>query len=208
MDLQAFLKDFPPDADVRPLFGELPAKLKEHAHPTLIEFWQTVGIGSFGDGFITFFDPRDQEAMLARWLLLKQPDPTRIPIARTAFGDLIYFRDLRQKAVEKGLPADWKYASDVVFLSIHHRNSAAITWSMDGFFAGDLKNFLQEEPRTYYSLYTSMSERRLGPGECFYFVPALVLGGQATRQSIGHGDCSVHQDILLQLAPSPPSPGK
>ena len=109
-DFQAFLSDFPPGNDVRPFHGELSPTLKEHVHPRLIEFWQRVGFGSFGNGFITFLDPREAETMLARWLLLQQPDPTRVPIARTAFG------------------------------------------------------------------------------------------GQATKASVGRGDCLVHQEILLQLA--------
>jgi hypothetical protein len=174
----------------------------------LIEFWQTVGFGSFGNGFITFFDPRDAETMLARWLLLEHPDPTRVPIARTAFGDLIYFRDLRQRAVANGLNADWKNGSDVVFLSIHYRGSAVITWSMDDFFTKDLKAFLQENPRAFHNLYQTVNQRPLSPGECFYFVPALALGGEATGKSVGRGDCRVHQDILLQLAPSSGSPRK
>ena len=122
-----------PGNDVRPFHGELSPALKEHVHPRLIEFWEKVGFGSFGNGFITFFDPREAETMLARWLLLQQPDPTRVPIARTAFGDLIYFRDLRQRAAENGLEANWKNGSDVVFLSIHYRGSSAITWSVDDF---------------------------------------------------------------------------
>lgn len=199
-DFQAFLNDFPPGNDIRPFHGKLSPALKQHVHPRLIEFWEKVGVGSFGNGFITFFDPREAETMLARWLLLEQPDPTRIPIARTAFGDLIYFRDLRQKAAENGLEANWKNGSDVVFLSIHYRGSSAITWSVDDFFTKDLKAFLQANPRTFYELYSTLDERPLAPGECFYFVPALALGGQAIKKSVGRGDCLVHQDILLQLS--------
>ncbi|MGJ4856660.1 GAD-like domain-containing protein [Labrys sp. KB_33_2] len=199
-EFQTFLTDFPPGKDVHPFRGELSPALKEHVHPRLIEFWQRVGFGSFGNGFITFFDPRDAETMLARWLLLQHPDPTRVPIARTAFGDLIYFRDLRQRAAENGLPADWKTGSDVIFLSIHYRGSSAITWSVDDFFAKDLKGFLQENPKAFHQFYSTVGGQPLAPGECFYFVPALALGGQATKKSVGRGDCLVHQEILLQLA--------
>ena len=199
-DFQAFLNDFPPGNDVRPFRSELSPALKEHVHPRLIEFWEKVGFGSFGNGFITFFDPREAETMLARWLLLQQPDPTRVPIARTAFGDLIYFRDLRQKAAENGLEANWKNGSDMVFLSIHYRGSSVITWSVDDFFNKDLKAFLQENPRAFHELYSTVDEQPPAPGECFYFVPALALGGEATKKSVGRGDCLVHQEILLQLA--------
>lgn len=201
-EFKAFLAAFPPGSDVKPLREELPPLLRKHAHPTLVAFWRQVGTGSFGQGFLVFFHPREYEQMLARWLLRDTPDPTRIPFARTAFGDLVYFRDLRERAKAQGLPSDWKEASDVAFLSIHHRANAVITWSMDDFFASDMQAFLRKDARAYHALYPALAAAQplRRAGECYYFVPALVLGGRASADQVKQGDCGVHQELLLQMA--------
>ncbi|MCL2716574.1 MAG: hypothetical protein FWD68_18920 [Alphaproteobacteria bacterium] len=196
-EFQAFIAAFPPGKDVRPYDKELSPELREHAHPTLIAFWREVGIGSFGNGFLVLLDPEEYQSALARWLPLKQPDPSRIPFARTAFGDLIYFRDLRQRARTQGLPGDWESASDVAFLSIHYRSNAVITHSMKGFFAQDLNTFLKARKQSLYELFRTMNPQPLARNQCFYFVPALVLGGTAGKDSISSGNCLVHHEILL-----------
>ena len=198
-EFRAFLAAFPAGEDVRPYDGELPPQLSEHAHPSLIAFWRKVGFGSFGNGFLVFFNPHDYESVLARWLQRDQPDPSLIPFARTAFGDIIYFRDLREKAKQHGLPADWKNASDVVFLSIHYHRTEMITWSMDEFFATALQQFLKDNEGSFYKLSSSLNTKQLGKGECYFFVPALALGGKVSKDSVKSGNCLVHQDILLQL---------
>jgi hypothetical protein len=198
----AFLAAFPPDGPLHPVRGKLSAARQQHVHPLLIRFWSEVGYGSFGDGYLHFFDPQEYDDVFAGWLMHDTPDPTRVPFARTAFGDIFYWRDLRSKAASKGLPTTWDQAGDIYLLSVHHRRGLMVSTTPKDFFAGALERIVRTEPTVYHGLYQEARKRRKRPGaeECYYFVPALALGGRATLDQLDQGDCLVHLEILLQMA--------
>lgn len=198
----AFLASFPPDGELHPIHGEVSAALEKHVHPLIIKFWSEVGYGSFGDGYLHFFDPQDYDEVLAAWMMREEVDPTRVPFARTAFGDIFYWRDLRAKAADSGLPATWDLAGDISVLSVHHRSGAVVSLTPGAFFASELADYVRAEPTLYHALYQQARKQRQRPGpeDCLYFVPALALGGPATLEHLEQGDCKVHLEILLQLA--------
>ena len=66
---------------------------RSHASATLVAFWTEVGWGSFGGGMLHVVEPASIADALTIWL--PDPKPTRMPIARTAFGEIFYHRDLR-----------------------------------------------------------------------------------------------------------------
>jgi hypothetical protein len=192
----AFLESFPADGKPEPFAGQLSSDLTEHAHPLLVAFWRTVGFGSFGDGFLHFFHPADYADVLARWLSAEQALPDRIPFARTAFGDLIYFRDLRSRAeaLNPSAPAGLDDASDIAFLSVHHRESELVGSSMRAFFEADLGRFLKNSTLSNYPLYRTIRQKLPGmqkptADSCYFFVPALIIGGQADIRHVASGDC-------------------
>jgi hypothetical protein len=198
-----FLKAFPPDEVLKPFTGKISRKLEDHAHPLLISFWKTVGFGSFDDGFIHFFHPDEYAKTLGRWLMSDTSIPSRIPFARTAFGDLIYFRDLRSKAKSLRLskPSDLAESSDVYFLSVHYRKGELISYTVEDFFDSDLESFLKS---TDFSLKDKYKELRKNKPptvaeSCYYFQPALVFGGRPDIKFTAAGNCLVHLDILYQL---------
>ncbi|WP_315081754.1 T6SS immunity protein Tdi1 domain-containing protein [uncultured Clostridium sp.] len=39
----------------------------------------------------------------------------------------------------------------------------------------------------------------LKPNDIYFFVPAIILGGKESVESIDKGDASVHQSLLFQL---------
>jgi hypothetical protein len=198
----AFLAAFPPDRPLQPVRGKPNAAREQHLHPLLLRFWSEVGYGSFGDGYLHFFDPREYDDVFAGWLVRDRPDPTRVPFARTAFGDIFYWRDLRSKAAEKGLSTGWDQAGDIYVLSVHHRKGLIVSITPMDFFNGALQRIVLEEPTLYHRLYEQARKRRprLGGEECYFFVPALALGGPATLEHVDQGDCLVHLEILRQLA--------
>ena len=195
-----FLDQFPPDGKLSPYAGELNDDLKMHAHPLLVEFWREVGFGSFGDGFISFFHPDEYNEILNRWLMNTSPDPTRIPFARTAFGDLIYFRDLSEKAGQMNLAEALDDASDVSFVSIHYRRSDVISYSMQGFFERDLLEFLNADDTAMYHLYQKVKSIKRTENDCLFFKPALALGGLPQEKFVDSGDCKIHNQILYDFA--------
>jgi hypothetical protein len=198
-----FLEALPPDGKPQPLTTRLDAALEKHAHPRLIAFWREVGFGSFGDGFLHFFHPETYADMLGQWLMADAARPDRIPFARTAFGDLFYFRDLREKALAGGAKApSLDDASDISFLSVHYSSGGLVSYSAEKFFDGELADFVKKSELVQWPLYRQLRAKQPAPDadSCYYFEPALRLGGSADVKHIGHGNCLVHLDILFQLA--------
>lgn len=196
-----FLRAFPPDATTAAFAGELGSNVESHAHPLLIAFWRTVGFGSFGNGFLHFYHPSDYAETLAEWLGSKSVLPDKVPFARTAFGDLIYFRDLRENARRSGLPTIFDLASDIGFLSVHRRRTEVIAYKMQDFFDTELSAYLKRSELPMYTLYHDLRRTRPKPSSntCYFFVPALMLGGKPDLAHIESGDCQVHLNLLHQL---------
>lgn len=198
-----FLEAFPPDGPAKPFSGTLSADLRNNVPPLLVSFWQAVGFGSFRDGFLHFFHPEEYAEALSQWLNAETVRPDRVPIARTAFGDLVYFRDLRDKAASLALPsATLAEASDISFLSVHHRQSEVFSYDVQSFFDEDLDRYLTSAMLPMLALYRKLRTARPRPSAdaCYFFEPALVMGGKADAAHIGSGDCLVHLEILHELA--------
>jgi hypothetical protein len=134
----AFLRSFPPDAPPHPMNGTLSPLRRQHVHPLLLRFWSEVGLGSFGNGCLHFFDPTNYECLLARLLVQEKVYPTRVPFARSAAGDLFYWRDLRSQSADTGAPETWDLAGDVSAVSIHSCTVHRISLTPRAFFATDL----------------------------------------------------------------------
>src|SRR6185312_12490415 len=94
-----------------------------------------LGFGRFGAGFLTVLHPHDLDETLADWL--GGFDPTRVPFARTALGDLLYFRDLRSQAAMLGTP-DADRACDVSVVFSRYRKSGVIAPDLATFVDGIL----------------------------------------------------------------------
>ena len=72
------------------------SELSRRAPTLLLEMFSKLGFGCYCNGFLRFCDPADLDETLAEWL--EGYDAAKIPIATTALGDLLYFRDLREPA--------------------------------------------------------------------------------------------------------------
>lgn len=141
----AFLRSFPPNGPLRPWSCTLGPHRERHVHPLLLRFWAELGLGCFGDGRggLHFVDPADHDHQLARCLRRQQPDPAFVPFARTAGGDLFYWRDLRDHTAEPRLPETWDLAGDISVFRIHRDAAQRVSLSPRAFFATDLAAYIR-----------------------------------------------------------------
>jgi hypothetical protein len=144
--------------------------------------------------FITKFGAHDRE--MGPWLMGNVEG--RRAIGRTAFGDIVIFRDLRGRAKELGLPrAD--AACDVAMIDVHYKRMAVLADSAEGFIASlDRADWQKAFLRA--DLYEKAKKRLAdyADDECFCFALPLAMGGSEDAASIQRVNWTVHQDILRQ----------
>src|SRR5262249_3734139 len=106
----------------RPPSGAFIAACRGILPESLLELWEHIGLGFYADGLIQLIDPRAYRGILLRWLNLGDDDRSRLPIALTAFGKLIYYRKIDAEN------------EDVSCLNQHTSEARVFTWSLDEFF--------------------------------------------------------------------------
>jgi hypothetical protein len=156
------------------------------------------GAGAFADGFLQFAAPEVFDDTLAEWL--GGFTPSRTPFARTALGDLLYIRDLRERASALGMEGDAaEQAHDVSVLTVRYKATDVVEYSFGAFTRSLSKpGFLADVLRK--DLYDGAVGRlgRPDPDEIFVFVPALALGGSEDAASLERAKADVALSILFQ----------
>lgn len=199
----AFLAALPPDPSVRPLDAAAIDALRTPAMPpALLEFYAEVGIGSFGGGVLFVEPPAELQPLLDVWL---RASPRRIPFARTAFGELFYWRDLTEEAKAKGMSGELPgELGDVSFVDVHYGRIDVIATSIE-----ELFDDLLGEPSNVDGMLRGALVRaavelhgELDRTHQLGFVPALALGGAEDLVSVSRVDMRVHTDLLRQLVAS------
>lgn len=166
------------------------------AHPGYALLASKLKPGRYAGGmlFVTKLGEHDDE--MGPWLMGKTDG--RRAIGRTAFGDIVVFRDLSGRAKELGLP-DPHTACDVAMIDIHYKRMTML--------ADSAKSFLDSLDDTDWQkayLRADMYEqakKRLGDysdDECFCFRLALAMGGSEDVASVQRANWRVHQEILRQ----------
>lgn len=187
VDFTEFLKQYPPAVDLPKPDAEVLAQFQEILPAELLELWQQYGLGAYGNGLLKMINPADYQDSLYTWL--GNEDPTRLPIMITAFGNIFYYR--RLSATE----------DDVCLLDIHYRQIITCAYSFQEFF----EEFITDEEITAEVLNKELFARAieekgaLAEEEIFCFVPALMLGGSASVESLEKGKAVVHQQLLFEL---------
>jgi hypothetical protein len=181
-----FLAFYPPTNTVVPpqqaidwYAGKVPAEL--------MEFWRTYGCGNFGNGIIKIVDPSVYYPSIFRWWCAE--DYSRVPIAVTGFGDIFYLRNWPEGGY------------DISLLEAHYAKSNVITASLDDFFNRYLCDEQTRRVRLRAELFAA-AQAKCGPidvKECYFFVPALCLGGAEDIRFVEKGDAAVHHYILFSL---------
>ncbi len=190
MVLAAFLERFPPCTRVVPAEVALIERYRDLLPEPLIELWSRVGLGPYGGGLLHIIDPDTYKELLYGWLMYEEEDPSRLPIALSAFGTLFYYRRLTNED------------EDVAYIDIHHRQSDVCAWSLVEFFNAYLLDEAVIENGLWADLYKAAVAKLGAPDreEIFFFEPTLALGGIRDVEHVNKGSAPVHIDLLLQLA--------
>lgn len=184
----ALVKPPPPTPD---------ALLERGVHPKLTWLLANLKPGRHAGGLLQFSLPGTHAAELEPWLMGRTEG--RTSIGRTAFGELLVFRDLRDHAASLGME-DAESACDVAAIDIHYKRMKVLAMSAEEF-VEVLDDAKWQKAFLRLPLYQA-ARARLGEWEqheCFGFVPALALGGSEQAASVQRVDWRVHQSLLLQF---------
>lgn len=158
----------------------------------LLEYWAEHGWCGYGDGIFWLVNPQEYEGVVASWLEgaeLEKLDSYHL-IARSAFGELYFWGE--------------KTGGSLNITSIISRyvvfNSALGEEQIDK----QLRNFLltrDVESNDYASLFKSAKKKLgiLSRDEMYGFVPALMLGGTDTLESLERVNAVEHLTLLSQI---------
>jgi hypothetical protein len=171
-------------------------KLFVDSHPSYQRLIETLKPGRYARGLVFITEPGALDEEMTDWLMGNVDG--RRSLGRTAFGEILVFRDLRMRAAELGL-GDPERESDVALIDIHYKKMRVLSQNVEGFLDA------LEDPEfqsTYLrkELYEAV-RAKVGPPsetECYGFVPALALGGREDVGSVQRLDWKVHQAILIQ----------
>jgi hypothetical protein len=186
-----------PKAAAKPAVKAKPRKkLFVDSHPSYQRLIETLKPGRYARGLVFITEPGALDEEMTDWLMGNVDG--RRSLGRTAFGEILVFRDLRMRAAELGL-GDPERESDVALIDIHYKKMRVLSQNVEGFLDA------LEDPEfqsTYLrkELYEAV-RAKVGPPsetECYGFVPALALGGREDVGSVQRLDWKVHQAILIQ----------
>jgi hypothetical protein len=92
-DFDAFFEAYGKPIESERADPKLLSAYKNVVPDQLIEFWERFGFGGYARGLVWIVNPTQLEDVLAEWLPAKGGKKRAVPVARTAFGNVIYWRD-------------------------------------------------------------------------------------------------------------------
>lgn len=188
--IDRFIAEYKPGNDLVNPDKELLDFGRQMLPPEILYLWETYGFGEYGNGFIKVVDPRDYMHSLYTWL--GKQDFSKIPLFVSAFGDIFYYRKLEGEE------------NDISLLDIHYRKVEVCAYSYQEFFEGYILDENVKENVLRRKLFNEATAKlgTLAVNECFFFVPALVIGGAEDIKHVQKGDANVHQHVLFELGNS------
>lgn len=157
----------------------------------LLELWRTAGIGQYNSGLLSVIDPDRYKEMLWGWLMREEEDPSRLPIALSAFGSIFYYRRLSDEGDE-----------DVTLINPHTSEGAVLVWSLEDFFNETLcdPEFIEDTLEAPLFREALAINGPLATDQMYCYLPALRLGGSPSANALDRGDAATHLNFLLDLA--------
>jgi hypothetical protein len=174
-----------------------PAKPDRGTHPKLALLLERLPPGRHAAGTLIVTKPGAHHAEMRRWL--QGNVAGRVALGRSAFGDILIFRDLRKQAAAQGL-ASADEACDVALIDLNFKKMTVLAWSVEELLSHlDSAKFQRAFLRK--KLYDQVKARLgdYGDDEAYAFAPVLALGGRESADSVQRSRWSVYQDFLLQL---------
>ena len=173
------------------------AKPAESVHPKLALLLERLPPGRHAGGTLIVTKPGAHRTELRRWL--KGKVAGRVALGRSAFGDILVFRDLRKRAAAQGLP-NANDACDVALIDLNFKKMTVLAWSVEELLGYiDSPKFQRAFLRK--KLYDQVKARLgdYGDDEAYAFVPALPLGGAERADLVRRSPWSAYQELLFQL---------
>jgi hypothetical protein len=169
----------------------------EGTHPKLAGLLEQLPPGRYAGGTIIVTRPDAHHGEMSRWLTGKADG--RVALGRTAFGDILVFRDLRARAAAEGLEGADE-ACDVAMIEISFRKMTVLAWSPEQFVA-QLDDRKFQDAFLRRRLYTKV-KATLGDfadDEVYAFEPMLPRGGCEDADSVERSNWSVYENLLFQV---------
>jgi hypothetical protein len=166
-------------------------------HPQLAMLLKKLPPGRYAGGTIIITRPDAHRREMSRWLMGKVDG--RVALGRTAFGDILVFRDLRARATAEGLEGAAE-ACDVAMIELSFKKMTVLAWSAEQFLEQlDRRKFQDAflRRRLYDKVKASLGD--FANDEVYAFVPMLPMGGSETADSVERSKWSVYQDLLFQV---------
>jgi hypothetical protein len=166
-------------------------------HPSLEKLLSQLPPGRYAEGTLIVTEPGLHHAEMSRWLIGNVEG--RVALGRTAFGDILVFRDLRERAAARGLPGV-DDACDVALIDLNQKKMTVLAWSVEAFL-DELDDREFQETYLRRTLYDEVKPRLgdYGDDEAYAFVPALGLGGGEKAAGVERANWEVYQEILFQI---------
>ena len=181
---EEFLEVQGPAIDCTPVAEEMIARYANVLPEQLLDHWREMGLCGYDNGMLWVVDPDDLREPLAEWLGSNAADA--YPIVRTALGDIIFWKNdaAFYLNVLNGRGEVTRIVDDIEVLFFYTLCSAEF---LDKGLGRDM--FREALPRL----------GRLGPDECYTFMPALALGGSFKAEKLQRVKLRENLSILAGL---------
>jgi hypothetical protein len=92
-DFDAFIEEYGSPVEPERASAKELTKFKGIVPDPLVEFWERFGFGGYGQGLVWVVNPTHLEDVLAEWVPAKSKKGRAVPVARSAFGNVVYWQD-------------------------------------------------------------------------------------------------------------------
>lgn len=172
-------------------------RVRSSPHPKLQWLLRKLRPGRYAGGTLVITEPGAHHDEMRQWLMGKVDG--RTALGRTAFGDIVVFRDLRARAAAQGL-RNAETACDVAVIDLNLKTMIVLAESAEALIEQlDQRKFQNVFLRRKLYDRVKMLHGELGDDETYAFVPALALGGSEDETQVQRQNWSVYQQLLFQL---------
>ena len=167
-------------------------KYKGKLPDELLNIWNIMGYGIYENGFIQLVNPDDYDFVFKYIDKLLEPS---IVFAITAMGDLLIWEGNKNWTIA---PDEGNRVKQIDVRKCKSRVIGGIDFVFDILLGDDYgisgKNFFDSKP------YLDIKDKlpTLEYGQCYGYVPALVLGGKVSNKNLQVVDAKTYIDIIGQ----------
>ena len=173
-----------------PVSAEIIAKYKDVLPDDLLYIWEKMGFGIYENGFLQLINPEEYEFVFQYVDKLLHPT---IVIGVTALGDLLVWEGNEGRTIADNEGQRCK------LINVRKCTDNVISGLL-GTFNVFMQHFLEEKDYFDAKPYLEMKDKlpKLEYGQCYGYVPALVLGGSKSNKNLQVVDAKSYIDTIGQ----------